>query len=274
MRRLHGGLLTAALLLSAGCGSGTGSESAASEADSTPIDTPTLAVSTEAIAATTARDATLTVMVANPSGAASPGLDAIVSVLLERPDIDVVVVAAAPPEGGTPAPPTTRSHTASGYPVRLVDAPADGVLPAAISQLAHPPDLALVGVVEGATLGTGIDSSPVSGMLAALTDLAVPALVITAGAEHGIDLAGAGQMLRSLLDVHLDDLLEPGARILTVPSCGGGLLRGPIRVPPSPRASSVPSVVCGGPAVAEPEDDVEAHARGFATLVELRAVES
>jgi len=140
---------------------------------------------------------------------------------------------------------------------------------AAVEELGIEPDLVLVGIVEGAVLGSGIDGSASVVVARAAAAHGIPALAITAGTEHGADHAAATMILRSLLDLELESLVASGAQLLTVPSCNGGTVRGPIEIEPSAVDSAPITVDCGGAGPTEPIDDVEAHAGGYATLVPL-----
>lgn len=261
MRRLLGGLLAAVVLL-AGCSLGDTSDGAAPEGSIRP---PTLAVSTQALSSARPSAASIDVLVTSPEGVDAPGLDAAVAVLSERPEVIVTVVAAAP--DGTTGP----GETMSGYPVRFVPGPAVDIVAAAVDELGLRPDLVFVGIAEGVAIGPGLARSPLAPTLRAATAAGIPALAVTTGSVHGADLAAAGVMVRSLFDLGLDGLLEPGARVLNVPACAGGLVRGPVAVDVAAAdpVSGVPD--CGQPEPVEPEDDVAAHVAGYASLVELDA---
>lgn len=261
MRRLHGGLLAAALLLLAGCGSGERPGDAGTGPGTTEIRTPTLAVTTQALTATRPPDTTSTVLVTSPEGLSSPGLDAVTAALIERPELTVVVVAPGAADGD--------GQTMSGFPAHVVAVPPGDVVAAAVDRLGIEPDLVVVGIVEGAVLGTGIAADEAVHVARSAAADAIPALAIAAGTDHGADHAAATSMLRTLVDLELESLLAPGARLLTVPSCDGGVVRGPIEIEPAVHAASVEAVDCGGAGPPDPADDVEAHAGGYATVVHL-----
>lgn len=261
MRRLHGGLLAAALLLLAGCGSGEQDGDASAEPKTTEIRTPTLAATTQVLTAARRPDTTSTVLVTSPDGVSSPGLDAVTAALIERPELAVVVVAPGSVDG--------EEQTMSGFPAHVVAVPASDVVTAAVDRLGIDPDLVVVGLVEGAVLGTGIAGDETVQVARSATDSGIPALAITAGTHHGADHAAATSILRSLVDLDLESLLAPGAQLLTVPSCDGGVVRGPVSIEPAAEAASVEAVDCGGPGPPDPADDVEAHGGGYATLVRL-----
>ena len=272
MRRLHGGWLTALVLLVAGCGSGQSADDAASAPERPSIAVPTLAVAARTPTAPAAVE-TLTVLVTSAGGIDSPGLDAAVTVLASRPATEVVVVATAVPSAGgeeTGATAQVRdAQTRSGYPARVVNASAADAVAIALDDLGVVPDLVVVGIDEGAALGATIRRSPSVGAALAAARRGVPALAVTAGDEHGADLAAGGLLLTTEFDLGLDDLLgRAGVRVLTIPSCAAGLVRGPVRVEVAD-AEPVGGSDCRGPD-REHLDDVAAHAGGYAALVDLR----
>ncbi len=271
MRRLHGGLLAAALVVGAGCSSGRTASDATTASVMRP---PTLAVSTRALATAPADDR-LTVLVTSPDGVGSPGLDAAVAILLELPDLDLHVVAGVAPGGvrtlEASVGATTPATTSSGYPASEVDAAPEEVVAVAIDQLGIRPDLVLIGLTPGVSLGPDLATSPIATMARGADATGVPVLGIALGTEHSADLAAAGVMLRSLFDTDLDTVTSPGIRILDVPSCDNGLVQGPVAVDP---ATEVPPVVapdCSQEALGPFADDVSAYRSGVAALVDVPA---
>ena len=269
MRRLHGGLLAAALLMGAGCSSGRASQDAGPAPATLP---PTLAVSTRALAPAPT-DERISVLVTSPDGVGSPGLDAAVAILLDLPDLELHVVTPVLPDGvrtlEAGAPTSTAATTSSGYPATQIDAPAEQLVAAAIDQLGLQPDLVVVGVTPGVRLGPDLGRSPVTALARGAAAVGIPALGVAVGTEHGADLAAAGVMLRSLFDTDLDTILSAGARVLDVPSCDNGLVRGPIVVE---QATSVPAAMapdCSQPTLGTFADDVSAYREGVAVLVDV-----
>jgi hypothetical protein len=273
MRRLHGGWLAALVLLVGGCGSGQRDNGAAPTPRPPSVAVPTLAVAAHTPSAPAAVDS-LTVLVTSAEGVGSPGLDAIVSVLAARPSTEVVVVATetmstSPAETGVVAQ-ARGGETMSGFPAQVVNASAADAVAIALDELGIAADLVVVGIGDGAALGSAASRSPSVGAALAAARRGVPAIAVTAGDEHGSDVAGAGLALAGLFDLRLDELLDRGGvRVLTVPSCSGGTLRGPVEVP---LATAEPA---GQPDCTAPEavgvelDDVSAHSRGYATIVDL-----
>ncbi len=267
MRRLHGGLLAAALVLGAGCSSGPASQDAAPAPVTRP---PTLAVSTRDLATAPAGER-LSVLVTSPDGLGSPGLDAAVEILLELPDLELNVVSPAGPGGVRALEASTgpaTATTASGYPVTEVDATGDQVVATAIEQLGIRPDLVLIGLTPGVWFGPDLTTSPIAAMARGAVVAGIPALGVAVGTEHGADLAAAGVMLRSLFDAELDAVLAPGARVLDVPSCDNGLVSGPVFVDPAAEAPAVMAPDCSQPATGSFGDDVSAYGSGVAALVD------
>lgn len=211
----------------------------------------------------------LRVLVTSAGGVGGEGLDALVSTLAARPALEIHVVATAVPDptvGETGAKVDVMDdRTASGHPAQVVNASAADAIATAIDTLGFRPDLVIVGVDERAAVGAGAEASPSVGAALAASSRGVPAIAVTVGDEHGADLAAAGLLLGSVLDLRLDSLLEePAVTVLAVPSCGAGTVRGPVVVQ---RSADVPlgSTDCTGPA-SEHGDDVDAYANGYATL--------
>ena len=272
MRRLHGGLLTALVLLVAGCGSGQSADDAAPAAEPASIAVPTLAVSARTPTAPAAVD-TLTVLVTSAGGVDSPGLDAAVAVLSSRPATEVVVVATAAPSSTVQETGATAQvrdgHTMSGYPAHVVNASAADAVGIALDALALSPDLVVVGIDDGAALGAAVRRSPSVGAAMAAARRGIPAIAVTADDQHGTDLAAGGLLLSTMFDLGLDDLLQHDrARVVTIPSCADGLVRGPVEVDVA-TTEPVGGSNCLSPA-GEHADDVPAHAAGYATVVDLR----
>ena len=273
MRRLHGGWLTALLLLVGGCGSGQSADEGAPPPGDVSVAVPTLAVSARTPSAPPASD-TLTVLVTSAEGVGSPGLDAVVSVLAARPSTEVVVVAtetvsSSPDETGVVAQ-VRDGETMSGFPAKVLNASAADAVALALDSLGIDADLVVVGIGDGAALGSAAPRSPTVGAALAASRRGVAAVAVTAGDEHGTDVAGAGLVLAGLFDLGLDELLDRGGvRVLTVPSCSAGTLRGPVAVPVAATApSGAPD--CTAPETAAMElDDVTAHASGYATIADL-----
>lgn len=275
MRRLHGGCLAGLVLVMAGCGAGEDRDLTVPAA--VRFETPTLAASSrDALPIAPPLTTSRTVLVTSPGGVGAAGLDAAVTILTGRPDMRTVVVA---PATRNETPRRTEvvaslfgAVTMSGYPARAVNASAADAVAAGLGLPGGPPDLVIVGIDEGA-LGSARSDGAALAAARAATDAEVPALVVTVGGDRDPDMAAAAMSLASILDTDLDRLLEPGARVLTVPTCTQGTVRGPVSV----EAAAWPSED-GGIAV-EPDctvarpgpfdDEIGAYAGGYATFVEL-----
>ncbi len=262
MRRLRGGLLAAALLVGAGCSTGPTAHDDATAA----TRPPSLAASTRALRSVGSADQ-VQVLVVSPDGVGSTGLDAAVSILLGMPEL--AVTAAAPDAAGTVRPLDAGGLTTrSGFPTTVVDAPPADLVAAAIAAVGFAPDLVVVGLTEGVVFGGALDARPAVIAARRAAASGTPALVVALGTEHGADEAAAGVMLRSLVDLELDVVLSPGARILDIPSCAGGLVRGPLVTGTTARSSAPVAARC---TESEPEgdDDASAYGAGFAVLAPL-----
>lgn len=261
MRRLHRGLLIALVVLLGGCGLGQPANDDA--AASTAIRPPTLAVSTRALDASPSSADSLTVLVTTADGVDAPGFDAALAVLTAHPGIRVLAAAAGPVGAGG------ESETASGHPVTLVAAGLADLIPAAIEAFGARPDLVVVGMADEAALGSTIDVAP-SVMVARTAEAAgLPALAVSAGNGRDTDVAAAGVMMRLLLDIDLDALLAPGVRLLNVPSCRAGIVRGPVDAAPAVSSAPTTTPDCHLPEPHSFDDDADAYRHGFATLVAL-----
>ena len=269
MRRLLGGWLAAlALLAAAGCGSGDEAPDAAPAAPPT-IVVPTLAVSARAPAPAVDE---LTVLLTAADGVDAPGLDALAAVLSTRPGIRLVVV--APATRSTTGAETGASagvidgQTTSGHPAQVLNTSVADVVVAGLDELAADADLVVIGADEGAAVGVAAASSPSVGAALTAVQRGVPAIVLTLGDDHGIDLAAATLALGAVLDFELDRLLErPTVTVVAVPSCAAGTVRGPV---PVDRAATQPAPVpdCTAPDGTH-ETDVDAYGAGYATVAGL-----
>ena len=231
---------------------------------------PTVAVAAQApIVEPSGSVGALRILVTSAGGVGGEGLDALVSTLVARPAVEVHVVATAVPDptvGETGAKvDAMEDRTASGFPAKVVNASAADAVVTALDTLGLQPDLVIVGIDDGAAIGAGARSSPSVAAALVASGRGIPAIAVTVGDEHGADLAAAGLLLGSVLDLRLDELLErPTASVLAVPSCGSGTVRGPVTVDRSDDApTGVPD--CTGPP-SEHGDDIDAYANGYATL--------
>lgn len=272
MRRLIWGLLATTGLLLSACGT-DGDES------STPLDEPPSEVIETALASSgmtaayaAARDGgpntappppgAFHVLVTSPEGVSSPGLDAMVSVLVARPGAHVSVMAPAADVSDAPAHRSNAdvapvsSTTMTGHPATAVNGSMVDTLDLVLDPATPVPDLAVVGA---ATRSAGTDLAATT-----LAERGIPVLVVAV--DEDPDLAAAGLALSTVLDYHLEAVFEwTGHHVLTVPSCAVGTVRGPVRVDPTD-TGPLPPADCSN-ATTEPfDDEAGAVANGFAAL--------
>lgn len=277
MRRLRGGWLAALLAVVSAC-SADGMPDRAAPADTLPAK-PELAVASRAVLPPPDAPDSFTVLVTSDEGVDAAGLDAAVSALLGRPGLEIVVVAPARSgrtlTGSTSVPALEAAATLSGFPAESVDGtPVDAVV-AALTQGAAVPDLVVVGLRSGQTLGRDVDRSGGVAAAQAAAALGVPALVVNAEVVPQVDLAAAALQLTDLFDHELELLIDRPATTwnLNVPTCTRGMLRGRVLVGAA-RVGHDGALVrsdCTAPATTPHRTDVEAFAQGFATLVEVRS---
>lgn len=267
MRRLARGVLATSILTMAACGA-HGSVDAPATASARPVTDPSLAASSRLAAPDTVVDdgGSFSIEVTSPEGIDAPGLDAVVSVLVGRPDTDVDVVAPANDVGDDPEGMTTAGlvavdgATMTGHPAAVVNGTLlDAV--ATIASRAVAPDLVIIGIVGEA----GEESAAMRGARA-VAEHGVPALVVAATGDDP-DLAAAAMLLSTIADYDLDAVVDsPGVHVLTVPACVGGTVRGPVEVEASGTDIGVPVPDCTSTDIGPFADEVEAWAAGHATL--------
>lgn len=257
MRRLHGGWLAAPLLLLAtGCGT-----SGADAAPPTSLTPPPALVAERAVEGEVASVAPsgegLRVLVVAVDGANAPGLDAAVTALLGRPELNVVAVA--------PGVDATRDHrTMSGFPVRGLSGGIEHILDGN-DGLDERPDLVVIGITSASVVGASVRSSAAASVAELAQSRGVPSMVV--GGDGGdVDYAAAALQLSELFDFELDQILEGDAPwVLAVPRCAGGTVRERLRLPLGDTGVNGP-VDCLDDQPLAPGDASEAHARGHATL--------
>lgn len=269
MRQLARGVLASLVLAMAACGSDGGPTSAPSGDGQRPVDDVALAASSKISTppGIVAGEASLKIAVTSPEGIDAIGLDAAASVLLGRPDTDVVVIAPATDvradsdwrSTGAVAPvsaETVTGHTASAVNGSLLD-----VVDVLTSHEAGTPDLLVVGLTDD----TGQNSAAMAAAGQA-AERGLPVLVVDVdGADP--DLAGAGLLLGMVADYELDAIVSaPAVHVLTVPACTDGTIRGPVVVDPSPPDTAFGPVDCTSPDTGPFDDERSAWAAGHATL--------
>lgn len=260
MRFRLGGWAVAGVLVLTGCGVDERSDHASPGVE---LDAAAELVDTELVSA---RDTlppapssatTLTVLLTHDGDATDAGLDAAAGALAQRPDVRVVVVVSGTPAG--------TATTMSGFPVTVVDAPAEALVTGAVDATGITPDLVVVGIDATATLG---GPEPIASAAAAG---GTPALVVEAEAGEVVDHAAAAMQLLEVLDLHLDALLDEPAAVhrLTVPSCGAGSLRGRLDVRPTAPATPLAASDCTTADRTVPGDELAALGAGYAAFARL-----
>lgn len=271
MRRLIWGLLATAGFLLSACGT-DGDEGSSPPADAAPQVMDTALVSSDStpvdadgqraddpMPAPDPADA-FRVLVTNPEGVSSPGLDAMVSVLIARPATHVEVVAPAADVGegaadrsSTPVAPVA-AETMTGHRAYAVNGGMLDTLDVALGTDTPAFDLAIVGAATS--------SGAVEIATQTLAHHGVPVLAVAV--DDDPDLAAAGLLLSTVLDYHLDDLASADRHRLTIPSCVTGVVRGPVVVEAT--TEPLPPADCANAASEPLDDEAEAVANGFAAL--------
>lgn len=260
MRFRLGGWAVVALLVLGGCGVDGSAEDAspAVEVDAVAeLADPELVSARDTLPPAPSSATALTVLLVRVGDAADPGLDAAASALAQRPDVRVVVAVSGTPAGS--------ATTMSGFPVTIVDGPADELVAGAVEATSTTPDLVVVGIDRTSLLG---GSEPIADAAAAG---GTPALVVEAEDGEAVDHAAAAMQLLEVLDLRLDELLdEPDAvHRLTVPSCGTGSLRGRLDVRATAAASPLAASDCTTADRTVPTDELTAVGAGYAALARL-----
>lgn len=274
MRRLLGGALVALLTVVGACGTpGPDQSDRAADSDASIAGSEAELASAERVITTTpASPATLRVLVTSPEGVDSAGLDAAASVLLARPDFATAVVAPAADVTGAGDDRSTSGlasidgHTMTGLPARVVNGTAIDALETALVADGLAADLVVIGFTAGETIGPAPADSAAFATARAANAHGIPALVVEVGGDEP-DLAAAGLLLNAVVDFELESVLAGTTTSLTVPSCQGGTVRGPVVVDASTTASVPPTPDCTGSDPGDMDDDLAALAAGFAALV-------
>lgn len=224
MRRLAWGSLAAlGLTMFAACGSGAAADGAdrAGGEDPPVADTSLLSATrdaeTDPDAGVETRPAEFTILLTSPEGVQSPGLDALVSAVLSRPDLGLLVTAPASDASGAALERSATTlqpvvaKTMTGYPAQAVNGTVADAMDVA---LAAAPQIDLV--VVGATQSG--DAARQAALAA--NDAGVAALVVQVGPDP--DLAAASLAVLDLLDYDLDRLVEGvSLHVLDVAVCTG-----------------------------------------------------
>jgi hypothetical protein len=253
MRSRLGGIAVALAMVVAGCGSdgGTGDASPVGE-DEAPVGLD-LVSARDTLPPAPASPGALTVLLTHPAGATDPGFDAAAGALAQRPDVELVLAAAAGAE-----------TTMSGFRLDVSGRTASDAVTTALGDPARTIDLVVVAV----TSGHGIGAVPPEAEAAVRAG--VPALVVGAEQADVVDLAAATMQLLEVIDLELDALLREPAAVhrLAVPSCSHGMLRGRHATDPGPAPEPGLQADCTSAERPSPIEG-EAFTQGWATLTRL-----
>lgn len=225
----------------------------------------------------------LRVMVTNDDGVSAPGIGAAVQALRALRNTQVTVVAPAQNESGSGNKTTggaltvTNARTASGYPAKAVAGyPADTVIWAVDDRgLPQRPSVVVSGVNDGENLGPVTTVSGTVGAAKAAAARRIPALAASQGVDDNLPpdfRAGAAQVV-AWVTQHRAALVAGRASSpvlldnLNVPTCPGGVTRGPVQAPLATDIGgrNLDQVDCSSKAT-NPPDDVAAYTDGFTVI--------
>ncbi len=273
MKRLLAALAVPVLLLTA-CSSGDESEDAASD--------PTTTTSSTADSGdgdTADPQEPITVLVTNDDGIAAPGIDALVTALDARDDVQVVVVAPAENQSGSGGKTTagelqtSPATTASGYEATsVVGFPADSVI-WALGEGEIEPDLVISGINSGQNIGPLVNLSGTVGAARQAAQLGVPSVAVSQGFGDPPDFPTTVEAILAWLDDNIDSVRDGSIGTDTVtnvnaPTCPTGEVQGVVEVPVAgDTGADLNAVDCGG--TADPTDDVTAFTNGWIAISAL-----
>ncbi len=270
--RTVGTCLAILTLVGLGAGCSSGDDSASGGDDS--------ATTQESSTTTTAPEPELpTVLVTNDDGVGAEGIDALVTALVDRGDVEVVVVAPAANQSGSGGKTTpgelvaADATTVSGHEAKAVDGfPADSVR-WALQDEGIEADLVISGINEGQNIGPLVDISGTVGAARQAAQLGVPAVATSQGGGDPVDFPSGVAATMQWLDENYDALV--GGTLgtdsiinINTPSCPAGPPRGEARVPLAVASDvDLTAVDCEGPG--EPIDDVNAFVNGWIAVSPL-----
>ena len=255
----------------------------ASKTASPTTTAPTPKATTSPVAAA---DKTLTILVTNDDGVGAPGIDAVVQGLRALPATKVTVVAPATNQSGTGGKTTpgtitaAPATTASGYPAMAVNGyPADTITWAIVQHgISFRPDLVVSGINFGQNIGPLAGESGTVGAARAAVAQGIPALAASQGIDNGMsaDFAEGVTQVDAWITLHRTALVDhsygpvvPAAN-LNIPSCAGGVVRGPVMAPlaTSITGISITTVNCTSTQTSF-SNDVAAFINGYAVISPL-----
>jgi 5'-nucleotidase len=229
---------------------------------------------------------TLTILVTNDDGVGAPGINAVVQGLRALPHTTVTVVAPATNQSGTGGKTTpgtitaTKATTASGYAAMAVQGfPADTIT-WAIDQhgISFRPDLVVSGINFGQNIGPLAGESGTVGAARAAVARGIPALAASQGVDNGMtpDFGEGVTEVDDWIKLHRTELVEHSyghvvpADNLNIPTCAGGVVRGPVMAPlaTSLTGVNVLTVNCSSTQTSF-SNDVNAFINGYAVISPL-----
>lgn len=225
----------------------------------------------------------LTILVTNDDGVGSEGIDALVSALVELPDVEVVVVAPAENQSGSGDATTpgtlvrTETTTASGEPaVAVAGEPADSVV-VALDELGIEPDLVVSGINAGQNIGPLSQISGTVGAAKVAARMGVPAVAVSQGIGDAPDYPTAVDALLTWFDEHRAEV-EAGTlgtgeiTSINVPTCTTGEVRGIVEVPTAETDGGRDMLQSDCTSTeTDPADDVVAFTTGWITVSTIPA---
>jgi 5'-nucleotidase len=262
-------LAALALAGSAGCSSDDGSGESAGGGDETTTTAPT----------TTSEVDLPTVLVTNDDGVGAEGIDALVNALVDRGDVEVVVVAPLENQSGSGGKTTegelvvTDAETLSGHPAKAVGGfPADTVV-WALGEGGIEPDLVISGINDGQNVGPLVDISGTVGAARQAAQMGVPAVATSQGLGDPADFPSGVEATMAWLDEHLEEAVAgelgtEGITSINIPTCTTGEIQGVLDVPVAVD-NTVDLTVVDCTSEIEPTDDVTAFVNGWVAVTEL-----
>ncbi len=261
-------LVAAATLFGFGCSSSSSDDAGSSTTVTTEETT------------TAAPEEKPTVLVTNDDGVDSEGIDALVTALNGRGDIEVVVAAPFENQSGKGGQTTegtlevTDAELISGTPAHAVHGtPADSVK-WALGEGGIKADLVISGVNDGQNIGPLVPLSGTVGAARQAAQLGVPALATSQGFGEPADFPSGVAAAMGWLDEHLQEVIDgklgtDKVANLNTPTCPAGqAIQGEVDVPVATDSSvDLTDVNCEG--TEDPTDDVTGFVNGWTTLSEL-----
>ncbi|MDG2047307.1 MAG: 5'/3'-nucleotidase SurE [Halioglobus sp.] len=229
---------------------------------------------------------TLTILVTNDDGIGAPGIDALVTGLLQLDDVNVELVAPAENQSGS-SDKTTIGHlisedstTVSGYKgIAVYGYPADAVN-VALEDVGIIPHLVVSGVNAGQNVGPFAALSGTVGAARTAAIAGYPAVAVSASPfTEYVDYNAAVGLVTDWVKDNRDVLLGGSANVDTVtsfniPGCTQGVARRLVNVPlaesiPEGHGSRLFKTNCSLQPEGPPTTDVDAMVKGHAAVTDV-----